>query len=211
MEYPEAVWVPFTPKGTVKREAIADLNALTRTSEAVGTVTSVDRCPQTISNIDTMAYQTPADDTDFDETFQWVPEASGKVDKFFINMAGLMHISAFTSNGVTFESMTLTITKQGGDDVLWQQVFPTGLGQRGVDEDADLFIVQEAIWGSNLRVRAGNPLDIRVQTTNVQVATNTFDTGLVPLFPQQIPSTTGEILFFGHSGIMFFISRDRST
>lgn len=211
MEYPEAVWVPFIPKGTVTREAIADLNALTRSAFASGTVTSIDRCPQTITNVDNFAYNAAADDTDYSETFQWIPEASGKIDKFFVNIATFMHVSVMTGGSVTFNNMTLTITRKGGSDVLFTQAYATGLAARTADEDADLFLVQEAVWGADMRIRAGNPLDIKVTTSVSSVATAVFDTGLVPFYPQQVPSTTGEILFFGHSGLMFYISRDRKT
>ena len=140
-----------------------------------------------------------------------MPEASGVINKFFINIATIMHITSWTSNGVTFDSATITLTRVGGQDVLYQQNFPTGLAQAGDDEDADLFIIAHPVINQSFKIRAGNPINIRVQTTNTKVATNTFHSGLCPFFPQQIPITAADVLFWAHSGIMFYISRDRST
>ena len=211
MEYPEAVWVPLIPQGTMFEDTASGLQSITRTALNTDSAIPIDRIPQTLTNIDKMAYQRSADDTDFDATFQWIPEASGKIDKFFINIATLMHITAWTSNGVTFNSVTITITRTGGNDELYREVFPTGLAQAGDDEDADLFIVSQPVWGADLRIRAGNPINIRVQTANTKVATNTFHSGLCPIFPQQIPATAADPQFWSHSGILFFITRDRKN
>ncbi len=211
MEYPEAVWLPITPSGALSEELVSELNALTRSTGASGGLIGIDRCPQTITNIDNLQIQQAAADANFDQTYQWVPEASGKIDKFFVNIAAHMNIDSISSGSATLASVTLTITRQGGDDVLFERVFPSGLAARTVDEDADLFIVQEPIWGQSMRIRAGNPLNIRVQITQVQAATVVSDVGLVPFFPQQIPATTGTATFWGHSGIMWYISRDRKT
>ena len=208
-DYPEAVWLEFIPTGTMQTETIAELNAITRSAAASGGNIGIDRCPLTVSNIDSINFAPNTADTDYDQTFQWVPEASGKIDKFFINIATMMHIESISGGSATFDSMTLTITRQGGDDVLFQRTFPTGIAARTGDEDLDLFIVSEPVWGADMKIRAGNPLNIRIQTTITQVATVSTDTGLCNFFPQQTPSGTGEILFFGHSGIMWYISRDQ--
>ena len=211
MEYPEAVWIPITPTGTMSRELVSELNALTRSTGESGGNIGIDRCPQTITNIDNLVIQQATADANFDQTYQWVPEASGRIDKFFVNIAAHMNIDSISSGSATLESVILTITREGGDDVLFERTFPSGIAARTTDEDADLFVVQEPVWGANLRIRAGNPLNIRVQIIQVQAATVVSDVGLVPFFPQQIPSTTGEVMFWGHSGILWYISRDRST
>ena len=153
MEYPEAVWVPITPTGTMSRELVSELNALTRSTGAQGSRIGIDRCPQTITNIDNMVIQQAAADADFDQTFQWVPEASGRIDKFFVNIGAHMNIESVTGGDATLQSVTLTITREGGDDVLFERVFVSGIAARTVDEDADLFVVQEPVWGANLRIR----------------------------------------------------------
>ena len=209
MEYPEAVWLPITPSGALSEELVSEFNALTRSTGASGGNIGINRCPQTITNLDNVQIQQAAADANFDQTYQWVPEASGRIDKFFVNIAAHMNIESISSGSATLQSVVLTITRQGGDDVLYERTFPSGLAARTTDEDADLFIVQEPVWGANMRIRAGNPLNIRVQIIQVQSATVVSDVGLVPLFPQQVPATAGTATFWGHTGILWYISRDR--
>ena len=208
-DYPEAVWLPIIPSGTLLEEPIVDLNALTRSTAANGGFIGIDRCPQTITNLDNLQILQAAADANFDQTYQWIPEASGKIDKFFVNIAAHMQIESISGGSATLANIILTITRQGGDDVLFERTFPSGIAARTADEDADLFIVQEPIWGSDMKIRAGNPLNIRIQIEQVQVATVVSDVGLVPFFPQQVPATTGTATFWGHSGIMWYISRDQ--
>ena len=208
-DYPEAVWLPIIPSGTMSREPLADLNALTRSTGASGGNIGIDRCPQTITNLDQLVIQQAAADANFSQIYQWVPEASGKIDKFFVNIAAHMNIDSISSGSATLQSIILTITRQGGDDVLFERTFPSGIAARTTDQDADLFIVQEPVWGADMKIKAGNPLNIRVQVIQVQAATVVSDVGIVPFFPQNVPSTTAEVMFWGHSGIMWYISRDQ--
>ena len=48
------------------------------------------------------------------------------------------------------------------------------------DEDADIFIVSDVV--GDLNITKNLPLDIRLQTNNTQVATNTFISGILPMF-----------------------------
>ena len=93
--------------------------------------------------------------------------------------------------------------------MLFTQVFPTGFAALTTDEDFDLFIVAEPIWGSDLKIRAGNPINIRIQSSMTETATVVSDNGLVPFFPLMIPNAAANPQFWGHSGIMFYISRDQ--
>ncbi len=211
MEYPQAVWVPLIPTGLMIEDTASGLQLLGRTALNTDSAIPVDRIPQTLTNIDKMAYQRTADETDLDITFQWVPEASGKIDKFFINLACIMNQTAWTSGGTTFDDITVTLTRVGGQDVLWNQVFPTGFAEAGDLDDADLFIVAHPVWGADMKIRAGNPINIRVQARSTADQTNTSHLGFLPVFPQQIPATAADPQFWSHSGILFFITRDRKN
>ena len=142
MEYPEAVWLPITPSGALSEELVSEFNALTRSTGASGGNIGIDRCPQTITNLDNVQIQQAAADANFDQTYQWVPEATGRIDKFFVNIAAHMNIESISSGSATLQSVILTITRQGGDDVLYERTFPSGLAARTTDEDADRFVVQ---------------------------------------------------------------------
>jgi len=211
LEYPEAVWVPLTPQGTMLEDTADGLKSLTRTSLNTESAIPVDRYPQTITNITNINYQRTSDDTNLDVTFQWIPEATGRIDKFFINIACIMNMTARTADGVTFNDVTVSLTKVGGDDEIYTQVFPTGLAQRTTADDADLFIVAHPVLNQSFNIRAGNPINIRVRASMTVGATATGHLGICPFFPQQIPATAADVLFWAHSGIMFYISRNRRT
>ena len=189
----------------------AALDQLIRTSLNTDTAIPIDRPPQTITNIDDFTYFRAADDVALDVTFQWVPESSGKIDKFFINFAAIGNMTAFTDNQNVFDSVILTITRAGGNDVLFQRTYPTGLDDFNANTEVREFIIADPIWGANMKIRAGNPLNIRIQTTNTKTGTNVMHFGLVPFFPQQIPATAADVQFWSHSGIMWFISRERDS
>ena len=173
MEYPEAVWVPLIPTGLMIEDTASGLQLLGRTALNTDGAIPVDRIPQTLTNIDKMSYFRTADEVNLDVTFQWVPEATGKIDKFFINLACIMNMTADTNGGVTFDDVQVTLTRVGGADLLWDQVFPTGFAQATDLDDADLFIVAHPVWGADLRIRAGNPINIRVRATSTISGTNT--------------------------------------
>ncbi len=193
-------------------EELADgLTGLTRTALNNDSAIPIDRYPQTISNISNINYQRTADDANLDVTFQWIPEATGRIDKFFINIATMMHITARTADGVTFNDATISFTKVGGQDVFYTQVFPTGITERTADEDTDLFIVAHPVLNQSFNIRTGNPINIRVQASMTVGTGATAHMGICPFFPQQIPITAGDVLFWAHSGVMFYISRNRRT
>ncbi len=193
-------------------EVAADgLTGLTRTALNPESAIPIDRYPQTISNITNINYQRTVDDANLDVTFQWIPEATGRIDKFFINIATIMAITARTADGVTFNDVTITITKTGGDDVLYEEAFATGLGERTANADDDLFIVAHPVLNQSFNIRAGNAMNIRVRATMTVGTGATAHMGICPFFPQQVPATAADVLFWAHSGIMFYISRNRRT
>ena len=187
----------------------SDLNDISRTAISSNSDTASDRAPQTISNTDVVTLYGAANDAEYDETFQWVPEASGKLDKFYLNIAMFTNIDSVDGGSITLTSVTVTITREGGDDVLWEQTFPTGFAALSTNQDTDLFVIQNPVWGSDLKIRAGNPLNIRIRTTSTIANTVVFRTGMVPFFPQAIPATAADPQFWSHSGILFFVSRDQ--
>ena len=209
MDYPEAVWLPLTPTGLMIQDTANGLKGLTRTALNPDGAIPSDRYPQTLTNINDITYHRTAVASDLDLTFQWIPEASGKIDKFFINIATIVNMTTDTGGSYTFDSARVTITRVGGDDVLFDQVFPTGLSARTDVDDADLFIIAQPVWGADFKIRAGNPINIRVRTSSTIVATIVFHSGFCPFFPQQIPAGTSDEQYWATSGIMWYISRDQ--
>ena len=208
MEYPEAVWVPFTPIGTMTSSLTAStMDTIDRTAIGAASRLPLDRYPQTITNTDVITYQTAAADVAFDQTYVWIPESNGKIDKFFINLGMIANMTAWTDNQNIWDSIIVTITRQGGNDVIFNRTYGVARALGAICHH--LFIVADSVTENTIKLRSGNPLEIRVQTTNTKTITNITSFGLVPLFPQQIPAAAADPLFWAHSGIMFFISRDR--
>ena len=209
MEYPEAVFVPFTPTGLMIETSAAGLDEIIRTALNPSGAIPIDRAPQTITNIDDFSYFRTADDTALDVTFQWIPEATGKIDKFYVNLATIGNMTGFTNDGNFWDTVIITITRHGGDDILWTRTYNTGLAEFDANTEVREFIIADPIINQSFRIRAGNPLNIRIQTTNTKTPTNVMHWGIVPFFPQQIPATAADVQYWSQSGILWFISRDR--
>ena len=200
--YPKAIFVPLIHTQAMSTTNVSDLDTITRTTQRTALPTDVN-IPQTISNLNTMAYHDFGDDTDIDTTIEWVPPITGKVDKFFLNLALLCNVTVRSGDDVTFESTTITITK-GGDDVLWRQTFPTSFAIQDAAGEVRMFIIAAPIWGNSFFVRGGSPINIRIQTSTIGDTANiTWEMGLVPFFPTTIDSNSK---FFSQSGIIFHIS-----
>ncbi len=204
--YPEAIFVPLIDTATMRTENVSDIDEIIRTSGtsvAGNTALPTDvNIPQTISNLNTMAYYRTSDDTAFDTTYQWVPPITGKIEKLFVNICMIGSMTAHTDNGNFWDTVRVTITK-GGDDNIIDHIIPTGLAEFDAVGEARLFIVAEAVWGNNFFVRGGSTVDIRVRTTNTKTITNVMHWGMVPFFPTTADSNSK---FFSQSGIVFHIS-----
>ncbi len=201
--YPEAIFVPLIDTATMATTNVSDLDEIIRTALNTGGGLPTDvNIPQTISNLNTLAYHTTADDTAFDTTYTWTPPITGKIEKFFVNICMIGNMTAHTDNGNFWDTVRVTMTK-GGEDVLWDNRYTTGLAEFDAVGEARLFIVAEPVWGNDFFVRGGSPIDIRVRTTNTKTITNVMHWGMVPFFPVTADSNSK---FFSQSGIVFHIS-----
>ena len=191
MQYAEAVWVPLTPTGTMGADSLlaSTLDTLRRTADNVGSVIPIDRYPQTITTNDIMAEQITADDTALDQSFQWIPENTGTLDKMFINLAVLMEMTVATSGSQIWDTIRVTITRVGGTDVMLDRTYNIARTVSAIGHHLE--IIADSVYLAGTKVRAGNQLDIRVRTTNTKSMTNT------------------STLVLAHSGVMFYITRDR--
>ncbi len=208
MQYSEAVWIPLTPVGTMGTGLLAsDLDSVVRTAETVASALPIDRYPQTITTNDILLEQIGASDAVVDTTFQWVPENSGQLDKMFINLAILANMTVATSGSQIWHDIRVTISRVGGQDMILDKTYPIDLTISAIGHHLE--IVADSITDKSIKIRAGNQLDIRIRTTNTKSMTNTTTWGIIPFFPQQIPPAVADPLFWAHSGVMFYITRDR--
>ena len=202
--YPEAIFIPFITTQAMSTTNVSDLDTITRTTLNVNSSQPLDvNIPQTISNLNTMAYHDYGDDTNLSQSFQWVPPETGLINKMFLNFAVLCNVTTRSSDDVTFESVQVSIRK-GDDDLIKPLVYPTGFSAQDAVGEVRMLIVTDPIWNNEFFVRKGSPITITVSsTTTGDTANIVFEMGLVPFFPTTIDSNSK---FFSQSGIIMYLS-----
>ena len=170
------------------------------------TLTSDSNVPQTISNLTDTHFWSAGDNTAYDTTTIWTPPASGHLVKFTINIAALMNMSARSTNDATFTRLNVTLTEAGVGNVIWRQNYTTGFALQDATGEARMFIASETIANQSYEVSEGVPINIRVDTTFEQTATNTVQLGVCNFFPTSIDAVDK---FWSPSGIVFYIDRER--
>ena len=206
LNYPEAVFVPIADTQVMATTNVSDLDTITRTALNPDSAIPVEaNLGETFSNLNTMAFHAFTNDTNIDRTYQWIPEATGRVTKFFINLATLCDVTTRSGDDVTFTNVQITISKVGGTDRYFDQSFATGFALQDAVGETRMFIVSQPIIGRGFPIRKGNPLNIRIRTTTIGDTANiVFRMGIVPLFPATIDSFSK---FFSRSGVLFYIER----
>ncbi len=206
LNYPEAVFVPIADTQAMSTTNVSDLDTITRTALNTDSAIPVEaNLGETFSNLNTMAYHDYGDDTNIDRIFQWIPEATGRVTKFFINLATLCNVTTRSSDAVNFGSVQVTISKVGGNDRYFDQTFATGFADQDAVGETRMFIISQPIIGRGFPIRKGNPLNIHIRTVTLGDTANiVFEMGIVPLFPATIDSNSK---FFSRSGVLFYIER----
>ena len=206
--YPEAIFIPFITTQAMNTTNVSDLDTITRTTLNPNSSQPIDvNIPQTISNLNTMAYHDYGDDTNILQRFEWVPPESGLVNKLFLNFAILCNVTARSSDDVTFESVQISIRK-GDDDLIKPKNYGTGFAIQDAAGEVRMFIVADALWNNEFFVRKGSPITITIESiTTGDTANITWEMGLVPFFPTTIDSNSK---FFSQSGIVMHLSNART-
>ena len=198
---PESYFAPFTDTTEMNVTNVSDLDTITASS-----LDTDSNIPQTISNLNALAYHSSTDNTAYNVSSVWTPPVSGHIVKFTVNIASLMEMTAFTDNGTTFTGVTITFTEVGTGNVIWRQNYQTGFAQVVAITDIEMFVARETVSNQSYKVSEGVPININVTTEFTQVATNTVTFGVVPFFPLTINTFSK---FFTPSGVVFYIDRDR--
>ncbi len=199
---PKAYFAPFTDTTEMNTIVVSDMNTIT--SSSLDTDSNV---PQTISNLNTIAYHSSTDNTAYNVNSVWTPPASGHLVKFTINIAALNQVTVRSGDDITFTTLTVTLTEQGTGNVLWVRAYATGFAIQDAVDEVRLFHASETVANQSIGVSEGVAINIRVQTTNVGDTANiTWESGVVPFIPKQIDTASK---YFSTSGIVFYIDRNR--
>jgi len=198
---PKSYFSPFVDTTEMNSVVVSDMDTITASS-----LDTDSNLPQTISNLNNIAYHSSADNTAYNVNSVWTPPVSGHLVKFTINIASLMEMTAFTDNSATFEGVTITLTEVGTNNVIWRQAYRTGFSAVVAITDVEMFVARETVSNQSYEVSEGVPININVTTVFSQTATNTITFGVVPFFPLTINTFSK---FFTTSGVVFYIDRDR--
>ena len=206
LNYPEAVFVPLQDTQALASTVPADLDTITRTALNVsGAIPIEGNLGDTFTNLNVMAFHDYGDDTNIDRVFQWIPEATGRISKFFINIATLCQVTSRTADSVIFESVQITLSKVGGSETYFDQSFGTGFALQDATDEVRMFIVSQPVIGRGFPIRKGNPINIHVRTTTTGDSGGiTWEMGIPPLFPNTADALTK---FWTRSGVLFYIDR----
>ena len=198
---PTAYFVPFIDTTALANTTVSDIDTITRSS-----LTTDSNIPQVISNLNTMAFHSGADNTAYNVNSVWTPPVSGHLVKFTINIAAVMNMSAFVSNSSTFQAVTISLTEVGTENVLWSRSYPTGFAAVVAITDFEMFVASDTVANQSIGVSEGVPININVTTVFTRTSDNTIQFGVVPFFPLTADTNSK---FFSQSGIVFYIDRER--
>lgn len=170
-------------------------------SNAAGKVTPIDDNDEVFMAANTFLMVGPANKTAFTRTFSWTPDMNAMVYKVSLQLAVAINASAWTSGTVSLGSVQVSAIER---NTLRQLVptltFPditTGLGATGTN----ICIIQ-ADFTQKFPVYSTSPIDITITINSSATGTNTWQSGILPLFPW---NKTNVMKTWSASGIKFHV------
>ena len=177
----------------------------------------VDEVNQFITNSDEMAGVHAGDDSDYDTTFEWLPDMSFNAYKASFSLAVFMNVSAYTSGNFAISSVQLTMKVIGGgegDQVIVNKTINPGMANMTSATS------QIAILNVDTKTSAkipDKPLTIQVKV-NTSAGSGTYQCGIVPIFcyfGTAVPKTwtTSSVVVHAHADLAhaFPIFRDEDN
>ena len=177
----------------------------------------VDEVNQFITDSDKIELIHSGDDSDFDTTFEWLPDMSFQAYKASFSVAVAMKVSAYTSGNFAISSVQLTMKVIGGgegDQVIVDKIVNPGM--------ANMTSATEQVAILNIDTKtsakiADKPVSIQVKV-NTSSGSGTYQCGLVPLFcyfGAAVPKTwtTSSVVVHAHADLAhaFPIFRDEDN
>ena len=141
----------------------------------------VDEVNQFITDSDKMALVHAGNDTDFDETWEWLPDMSFNAYKASFSLAVAMKVSAYTSGNFAIDTVQLTMKTVGGgegDEVIVDKIVNPGM--------SNMTSATEQVAILNVDKKTSTKISDKEVTIQVKVNTSsgvgTYQCGIVPLF-----------------------------
>ena len=141
----------------------------------------VDEVNQFITDSDKMELIHAGNDTDYDTTFEWLPDMSIQAYKASFSVAVAMKVSAHTSGNFNIGNLIVTVTEQGASNrVIYTNTFASGAANlTGTGNSLHWFTadIVEAF-----QVFPNQPVKINL-TLDTTLATGTSQAGIVSIAP----------------------------
>ena len=141
----------------------------------------VDEVNQFITDSDKMELIHAGDDSDFDTTWEWLPDMSFQAYKASFSVAVAMKVSAYTSGNFAISSVQLTLKAIGGgegDEVIMDKIVNPGM--------SNMTSATEQIAILNVDTKTSAKISDKEVSVQVKVNTTsgsgTYQCGIVPLF-----------------------------
>ena len=177
----------------------------------------VDEVNQFITDTDKMELIHSGNDTDFDTTWEWLPDMSFQAYKASFAIAVAMKVSAYTSGNFKISSVQVTMRVIGGgegDQVIVDRIIDPGM--------ANMTGTAEQIAILNIDTKTSAKIADKEVTVQVKVntssGTGTYQCGIVPLycyFSAAVPKTwtTSSVVVHAHADLAhaFPIFRDEDN
>ena len=177
----------------------------------------VDEVNQFITNSDEMAGVHAGDDTDYNTSWEWLPDMSFQAYKASFSLAVFMNVSAYTSGNFAISSVQVTMKVIGGgegDQVIVDKIINPGMANMTSATS------QIAILNVDTKTSAkipDKPVSIQVKV-NTSSGTGTYQCGIVPIFcylAAAVPKTwtTSSVVVHAHADLAhaFPIFRDEDN
>jgi hypothetical protein len=177
----------------------------------------VDEVNQFITDSDKMELVHAGNDTDFDTSFEWLPDMSFQAYKASFSLAVAMKVSAHTTGNFKISSVQLTMKSVGGgegDQIIVDKIINPGMANMaGTGEQVAILNVDTK---TSAKI-ADKSVTITVKV-NTDSGTGTYQVGLVPLFcyfGSAVPKTwtTSSVVVHAHADLAhaFPIFRDEDN
>jgi len=135
-----------------------------------------------ISDVDAIGLVNPGDDTDYDQTYEWLPPESSIIYQIDMSFAVGLNLSAFTSGSATIDSVQVIITQQDEQtprvllDELFLAVGLTALVATG----AQILLLDMQRVIDDKKIKGGVPITIQIIINTTQSMVQTRQVGIIP-------------------------------
>ena len=140
----------------------------------------IDEIPMVVTDSDEMEMVHAGNDSDFDTTWEWVPDMSASMYKFTANFAVGMNVSAYTSGNFKISSVQIIVTQTKGtySEVLINKLIDPGMANMA-SATSQIALINLDTQTAKKVFDKSITIQIKVNTT---AGSGTYQCGIIPLY-----------------------------